>query len=72
MDISTYSIYQGKDVERVQVFIAVEKLSLEEAEEQLHVLSSALKEKMTKNWKCLPSTTLPEAYNIISIPYTQL
>ena len=72
MDISDYSIYQGKDVERIQVFIAVDQLPLEEADAQLKVLSNALKEKMTKNWKCLPSLTLPEAYNIVSLPYSKL
>ena len=72
MEISDYSIYQGKDVERIQVFIRVDQLTLEEADAKLKVLSNALKEKMTKNWKCLPSLTLPEAYNIVSLPYSQL
>ena len=72
MEISDYSIFQGKDVERIQVFIAVDQLTLKEADAQLKVLSNALKEKMTKNWKCLPSLTLPEAYNIVSLPYDQL
>lgn len=72
MDISKYTIYQGKDVERIQVFIHVQSLTLEEADAQLQTLSNALKTKMTKNWKCLPSLTLPEAYNIVSLPYNQL
>ena len=72
MDIEDYSIYQGKDRERVQVFIAVEQITLEEADAQLKTLSNALKTKMTRNWKCLPSLTLPEAYNIVSLPYDQL
>jgi L-rhamnose mutarotase len=72
MGISDYSIYQGKDIERLQVFIDVDQLTLEEADAQLQTLSNALKEKMTKKWKCLPSLTLPEAYNIVSLPYKQL
>jgi hypothetical protein len=72
MDISEYTLYQGKDVERLQVFIAVKQLTLEEADTQLQILSNALKEKMTKNWKCLPSIALPEAYNIVSLPYNKL
>ena len=72
MDISEYTLYQGKDVERLQVFIAVKQLTLEEADTQLKILSNALKEKMTKNWKCLPSIALPEAYNIVSLPYNKL
>ncbi len=69
LDISNYYIYQGKDVERLQVFIEVDKLSLEEADMQLQKFSNALKEKMTKKWKCLPSLQLPEAYNIVTLPH---
>lgn len=69
LDISTYSIYQGKDAERLQVFIEVSSLTLEEADTQLQHLSDALKEKMTKKWKCLPSLQLPEAYNIVTLPH---
>ena len=67
-----YAIYQGKDIERLQVFIRVDKLSLEDADTQLEKLSDALKEKMTKKWKTLPSINLPEAYNIVTLPYSNL
>lgn len=69
LNISNYTIYQGKDAERLQVFIEVPQLTLEEADTQLQKLSNALKEKMTKKWKCLPSLQLPEAYNIVTLPY---
>ena len=72
MNITDYTLYQGKDEERIQVFIRVEQVTLEEADAQLKIVSNALKEKMTKNWKCLPSITLPEDYNIVSLPYIQL
>jgi len=72
MDISNYYIYQGKDIERLQVFIRVQQLTLQEADTQLQTLSNALKEKMTQKWKCLPSLALPEAYNIVTLPYNRL
>ena len=72
MEISDYYIYQGKDVERLQVFIKVDALTLDEADAQLKLISEALKEKMTKKWKCLPALALPEAYNIVSLPYNRL
>jgi len=56
-------------VERLQVFIAVSGLTLEEADTQLQHISDALKKKMTKKWKCLPSIQLPEAYNIVTLPH---
>jgi len=72
LEIDNYHIYQGKDVERLQVFIPVKKLSVEEADRQLTIYSDALKEKMTKKWKTLPSLHLPEAYNIVTLPYNTL
>ena len=72
LDIEKYHIYEGKDVERLQVFIEVNKLSLEDADAKLQELSDALKEKMTKKWKCLPSSSLPKEYNIVTLPYKKL
>jgi len=72
LDIKNYHIYEGKDVERLQVFIEVNQLTLEEADAQLQKLSDALKEKMTKKWKCLPSSSLPKEYNIVTLPYKRI
>lgn len=69
LDISTYHIYQGKTTERLQIFIKVNNLTLEEANTQVQMLSNTLKEKMIKKWKCLPSSSLPTEYNIITLPY---
>ena len=69
LEIDNYHIYQGKDEEKVQVFIEVDNISLQEADLQLQALSLALKQKLTKKWKCLPSASLPEAYNIVTLPY---
>lgn len=70
--IAAYQIYQGKRKEKIQVFISVDSLSLEEAEAQLQALSAILEQKLDKAWKCLPSTSLPEAYNIVTLPYKRL
>ena len=69
LEVENYFIYSGKDKERLQVFIRVNRLTLEEADEKLKHFSDALKEKMTKKWKTLPSLNLPEAYNIVTLPY---
>ena len=69
LKIDNYHIYQGKDEEKVQVFIEVDNITLQEADLQLQALSLALKQKLTKKWKCLPSASLPEAYNIVTLPY---
>ena len=72
LEIENYHIYQGKSEERLQVFIEVERLSLEEADKRLKELSEMLKQKLTKKWKCLPDSSLPEAYNIVTLPYKAL
>ncbi len=72
LDITDYKMYEGKDVERLQVFIEVDNLSLEVAHTQLEALSQALKKKMVKKWKCLPCSALPKEYNIVTLPYKEI
>lgn len=72
LEIKKYHIYQGKDEEKIQVFIEVDHLTLEVADSRLLDISNALKQKLTKRWKCLPSSSLPEAYNIITLPYKKI
>jgi len=72
LGIKNYHIYQGKDEEKIQVFIKVDQLTLKEADNKLLELSNALRQKLTKKWKCLPSSSLPDAYNIITLPYKKL
>jgi len=72
LGITHYHIYQGKDEEKIQVFIEVDHLTLEEADSRLLELSDALRQKLTKKWKCLPSSSLPESYNIVTLPYKKL
>ncbi len=69
LGIDRYHIYQGKDEEKIQVFIEVDHLTLEVADNRLLEISNALKQKLTKKWKCLPSSSLPESYNIVTLPY---
>ncbi len=72
MGITDYHIYQGKDEEKVQVFIHVDHLPLAEADAQLQNISDKLKQRLTKRWKTLPSLQLPEDYNIVTLPYGEL
>lgn len=72
IQITEYYIYQGKDIERLQVFIKVDNFTLEEADAHLEEFSNTLKIKMIQNWKCLPSASLPDSYNIVTLPYQKL
>ncbi len=70
--IKRYHIYQGKSKDKIQVFIKVSMLSVDKAEEKMEALSALLEQKLDKQWKCLPSSSLPEAYNIVTLPYQAL
>jgi hypothetical protein len=72
MEISDYHIYQGRDEEKVRVFVEVDAISLEEADKKLQEISSNLSQKLSKKWKCLPLLSLPESYNIVTLPYREL
>lgn len=66
--IKNYHIYQGRDKKHIQIFIAVNNLPRLEAEAKITALSDTLETRLTKQWKCLPTSTLPEEYNIIDLP----
>jgi hypothetical protein len=72
MKIKNYHIYEGKDEEKIQVFIEVDNITIEDAQERLEELSENLKQKLSKKWKCLPTATLPDSYNIVTLPYKKI
>jgi len=67
-----YQIYQGRHQETIQVFIPVEQMALKEAELKVTQLSAKLEKRLTKEWKTLPSSALPESYNSVTLPYKRL
>ena len=72
LEIENYHIYQGKVEDKIQVFIEVDSLSLEEAHSRLEEISNALEQKLSKKWKLLPSISLPIEYNIVTLPYKRV
>ncbi len=69
LQISDYHYYEGKKKNYLQLFIPVDRLSLEEADDMVHKISDDLGERLIKEWKCFPDKSLPECYNIITLPY---
>jgi hypothetical protein len=67
--IKQYNYFQGKKRDYLLLFIPVESLSLQEADEQVQLISDALATRMPKEWKCFPDKTMPECYNIVTLPY---
>lgn len=69
LQIDDYAYYEGKKHHYLQLFIPVDALPLEEADEMVHKISDALETRLPREWKCFPDKTLPECYNIITLPY---
>lgn len=69
--IENYRYFQGKKKNYLQLFIAVEHMRLEEADREIEMISEKLASKLTKEWKYFPDKSLPESYNIFTLPYTE-
>lgn len=65
-----FRFYQGKRKNYVQLFIEVDSLSLKDADERVRLLSAELELRLPREWKCFPDITLPECYNIVTLPYS--
>lgn len=72
MNIARYSAYRGKNNNEIKVFIEVDDMLISEASLMVSHISWELEQKMAKNWKYLPSLSLPEAYNIVTLPYAKI
>ena len=69
LQVEEYNYYQGKRKNYIQLFIDTEALPLEKADQMLRNISDDLELRLTKEWKCFPDITLPECYNIVTLPY---
>ena len=72
MQVEEFYIYRGREPEKVQVFIPVSSMPLKEAEAILNAISEKLAMRLPKRWKTLPSTKLPDDYNIVTLPYAHI
>jgi len=69
LQIDDYLYCEGKRSSYIQLFIPVNALPLEEADETINKISDALETRLPKEWKCFPDKSLPECYNIVTLPY---
>ncbi|OQX72793.1 MAG: hypothetical protein B6D59_07575 [Campylobacteraceae bacterium 4484_4] len=69
--IDDYCYFEGKRDHYIQLFIPVDSLPLEEADESVRKISDALAMRLPREWKSFPDITLPESYNIITLPYSE-
>lgn len=69
MNIKSFHAFKGKTDRHLQIFIPAPSTELNKAHETLEEISSLLAIKLPVEWRTLPSKNLPEAYNIVTLPY---
>jgi Domain of unknown function (DUF1882) len=69
LGIEKYRFHQGKREETLTLVIFTTPLTLDEASMKLKTISEALESRMLKKWKILPDNTLPDDYQIMTLPY---
>ncbi len=65
-----YSVFYGKTRKKLQIFIKTERKSLEELHEKAALLSNTLGNSISRAWKVLPDSRLPQSYNMFVVPYS--
>jgi len=69
IQIENYRYYQGKKENYLQLVIPVKHMKLDRAHEVVSQISDTLTTKLNREWKCFPDKSLPENYNIMTLPY---
>jgi hypothetical protein len=64
-----FELFEGKSVHKVQVFVYVDAWTVHEAETAVKKLAAKIEHFFGRDWKALPSSTLPKDYNIVTLPY---
>jgi hypothetical protein len=63
--VTFYSKTQG----HLHLYIACGNTPLQSAIETGKIISQKLEEKMNRQWRVFPTDTVPDAYNIMNLPY---
>ncbi len=61
--------FRSKSPGHLHLYVACGAAALQEAIETGKIISEKLEEKLSKQWRVYPTDTLPDAYNIINLPY---
>ena len=62
--------FHSKTPKHLHLYIACRGTALQHAVEMGKIISQKLEEKMNRQWRIFPTDTVPEAYNIMNLPYT--
>ncbi len=61
--------FHSKTPGHLHLYIACNDTALQSAIEMGKIISQKLEEKMNRQWRVFPTDTVPDAYNIMNLPY---
>jgi len=69
LGLGTFAAYESKTPSHLHLYVACGAVSALKREELAKIISDKLEEKLQKQWRIYPNSGLPEAYNILNLPY---
>jgi hypothetical protein len=70
LDLNDFQAYESKTPSHLHLYVACGDISAPKREELGKIISNKLEERLQKQWRIFPNAGLPEAYNILNLPYT--
>ena len=67
--IESFVAYESKTASHLHLYVFCPHISAPQREELGKIISHKLEKKLQKQWRIFPNAKLPEAYNILNIPY---
>ncbi len=68
-DLNEFIAYESKTPSHLHLYVYCGDISAPQREELGKIISDQLAEKLQKQWRIFPNSGLPDAYNILNIPY---
>lgn len=70
-NLDAFKAYESKTPSHLHLYVYCGNISAPQREELGKIISNKLEEKLQKQWRIYPNSGLPEAYNILNIPYQE-
>lgn len=68
-NLNDFAAYESKTPSHLHLYVSCGNISAPQREELGKIISNRLEEKLQKQWRIFPNRGLPDAYNILNIPY---
>ena len=68
-ELKQFEAFQSKTATHLHLYVYCGHISAPKREELGKIISTKLEEKLQKQWRIFPNSGLPDAYNILNLPY---